>query len=91
VCVLGKHPQDTFDKGNFWRDSKALQLFHSDVVGPFPTLSFQGAHYFLTFTDDYSRNTWVYFLKKKGEVYDKFLMFKALFEKQSRNSINSYG
>jgi transposase InsO family protein len=41
----------------------------------------------LTFIDDYSRCTWVYFLKNKSEVFDNFLMFKALVEKQSGKSI----
>jgi len=56
-CVLGKHPQDTFDKGKYWRASEALQLVHSDVVGPFPTVSFQRARYFIAFIDDYSRRS----------------------------------
>jgi len=86
-CVLGKHPQDTFDKGKSWRASEALEIVHSDVAGPFPTLFFQGAHYLLTFIDDYSKHTWLYFLKNKSKVFDNFLMFKALVEKQSGNFI----
>jgi hypothetical protein len=86
-CVLGKHPQDTFDKGKSWRALEALQLVHSDIEGPFPTLSFQGARYLLTFIDDYSIRTCVYFLKNKSEAFDNFLMFKALVEKQTRKPI----
>jgi len=41
----------------------------------------------LTFIDDYSIRTWVYFLKKKSEVVDNFLMFKALVEKKYGKSI----
>jgi transposase InsO family protein len=43
--------------------------------------------YFLTFIDDFSRRTWVYFLKLKSEVFDKFLAYKALVEKQSGHQI----
>jgi hypothetical protein len=46
-------------------------------------LLFSGCKYFLTFIDDFSRRTWVYFLKLKSEVFDKFLAYKALVEKQS--------
>jgi hypothetical protein len=39
--------------------------------------------YFLTFIDDFSRKTWVYFLKRKSEVLNCFKDFKAIVEKQS--------
>jgi hypothetical protein len=41
-------------------------------------LSFQRAHYLLTFIDEYSKCTWVYFLKNKSEASDIFLVLKAL-------------
>ncbi|GKA21087.1 retrotransposon protein, putative, ty1-copia subclass [Tanacetum coccineum] len=36
-------------------------LIHTDVCGPFRTMSKQGASYFVTFTDDFSRYGYVYF------------------------------
>ena len=39
-----------------------------------------GFGYYITFIHDYSRNTWIYFLKAKNEVFDKFKEFKALIE-----------
>jgi hypothetical protein len=44
--------------------------------------SFSGCKYFLTLINDFSRRTWVYFLKIKSGVFDKFLAYKALVEKQ---------
>ena len=38
--------------------------------------------YYVIFTDDFSRNTWLYFLKKKPEVFNKFKEYKALVENQ---------
>ena len=46
-----------------------------------------GNKYVLTFIDDYTRKTWVYFLKQKSEVFEKFYHFKALVEKQSGHYI----
>ena len=43
--------------------------------------------YFLTLIDDFSRNTWVYLLKLKSEVFDKFWAYKILVEKQSRHQL----
>jgi len=35
--------------------------------------------YYVLLIDDYSRKTWIYFLKKKDDVFKKFKEFKALF------------
>eukprot|EP00253_Pinus_taeda_P010171 PITA_10171 len=37
--------------------------------------------------DDFSRNTWIYFLKKKSEVFDRFKEFKARVENQIEKKI----
>lgn len=42
----------------------------------------------MTITDDYSRKTWIYFLKKKVEVFSWFCHFKALIENQTEKKIN---
>jgi transposase InsO family protein len=52
------------------------------LCGPLSSPSFSGCKYFLTFIDDFSRHTWVYFSKLKSEVFDKFLAYKALVEKK---------
>jgi hypothetical protein len=64
-CVLRKHHRDSFDKRASWHASGPLQLVHSDLCGPLSSPSFSGCKYFLTFIDDFSRRTWVYFLKLK--------------------------
>ena len=43
--------------------------------------------YYVSFIDDFSRNTWIYFLRKKYEVFSKFKEFKALLENQLENKI----
>jgi predicted GIY-YIG superfamily endonuclease len=37
--------------------------------------------------DDYSRLTWVAFLKEKSEAFEKFKVFKALTKNQHRKKI----
>ncbi|GJR81635.1 zinc finger, CCHC-type containing protein [Tanacetum coccineum] len=49
-----------------------LGLIHTDVCGPFRIVSRQGASYFVTFTDDFSRYGYVYLLKHKYEVFETF-------------------
>eukprot|EP00253_Pinus_taeda_P023987 PITA_23987 len=43
--------------------------------------------YYVSFIDDFSRNTWIYFLKKKSEAFDRFKEFKALVENQTEKKI----
>jgi transposase InsO family protein len=56
-------------------------------MGPFPHPSISKARYVLTFIDDYSRYTWVYFLRQKFEVFEHLKDFKALVETQIGNKI----
>jgi hypothetical protein len=43
--------------------------------------------YYVSFIDDFLRNTWIYFLQKKYEVFGKFKEFKALVENQTEKKI----
>ena len=72
-----------FANGKSWRAKTPLHLVHSDLIGPLEHPSILGFTYVLTFIDDYSRRIWVYFLKQKNEVFDKFKEFKSFVEKQS--------
>jgi hypothetical protein len=57
------------------------------VFGPVPVPSLGKYVYYVSFIDDFSRNTWIYFLRKKSEVFDKFKEFKALVENQTEKKI----
>ncbi|GJQ92467.1 retrotransposon protein, putative, ty1-copia subclass [Tanacetum coccineum] len=50
------------------RETDLLGIIHTDVCGPLRHVSKQGASYFITFTDDYSRYGYVYLLKYKHEL-----------------------
>jgi hypothetical protein len=88
ICfVLDKHHRDHFDKRASWHVSGSLQLVHSDLCGPLYSSYFSGCKNLLTFIDDFSKHTWVYYLKLKREFFDKFLAYKALVEKQLGHQI----
>jgi hypothetical protein len=86
-CVLGKHPQEKFDKGKSQRASAPLDMIQSDLMGTFPHPSINKARFVLIFFNDFSRFTWIYFLRKKSEVFQHIKDFKALVETQSINKI----
>jgi hypothetical protein len=56
-------------------------------MGPFPHPSIRKVRFVLIFVDDFSRFTWIYFLRKKYEVFQHLKDFKALVETQSEKKI----
>ena len=82
-CVYGKQIRKSFPVGKALRASECLELIHADLCGPMQTKSLGGSRYFLLFTDDYSRMSWVYFLENKSEACRQFQKFKAMVENQS--------
>ena len=88
-CVLGKHHREMFERGKAWRAKEPLQLIHSDICGPLEVPSLSRTVYFLTFIDDFSRKSWVYFLKNKSEVFSIFQIFKSLVENEFGKKIKT--
>jgi transposase InsO family protein len=85
-CAQGKNINNPFPKSDH-KEKGILELIQSDVCGPMPSTSLSGYAYYVSFIDDYSRKTWVYFLKSKDEVLRKFKEFKALVENISERKI----
>ena len=86
-CALGKQHTFPFPKGKAWRAKEPLELVHSDVCGPMETTTDGGNRYFLTFIDDFTRMTWVYFLRLKSDVFAVFRKFQAMVERQSGHKL----
>ena len=82
-CLLGKQFHKSFPMESSSRAQKPIELIHTDVCGPIKPSSLGKSNYFLLFIDDFSRKTWVYFMKEKSEVFENFKNFKALVEKES--------
>jgi hypothetical protein len=85
-CAMGKYARRPFPPSKH-RSKWVLDLMHSDVCGPMSVESVSGFEYFVLFIDDYFRKTWIYFLKAKDEVFDKFQEFRALVENQTSRKI----
>jgi hypothetical protein len=54
-----------------------------------PIKSLGGSLYYVIFIDDYSRKTWLYLLKTKDEVFNKFQEFKAKIENLTNKKIKT--
>ena len=87
-CVLGKNVRSPYPSSDN-RSKGILDLVHSDVCGPMAVESMSGCLYFLTFIDDYSRKTWIFPMKAKGEVFSRFKEFKAEVENLTERKIKT--
>jgi hypothetical protein len=57
------------------------------VFGPVYVSSLDKSMYYVSFIDYFSRNTWICFLRKKYEVFDKFKEFKDPIENHTKKKI----
>ena len=53
-----------------------LEVVHTDISGPYSTTICSSRFFFLTFIDDFSRYGYLYLIKEKSDVLDKFKVFK---------------
>ncbi|KAL6320066.1 hypothetical protein AAG906_004463 [Vitis piasezkii] len=70
------------------RCDDVLELIHTNICGPFPTPSWNGQQYYITFIDDYSRYGYLYLIHDKSQSLDVFKNFKAEVENQLSKKIN---
>ncbi|RDX94220.1 hypothetical protein CR513_23419, partial [Mucuna pruriens] len=85
--MVGKQTRVSFKKHPPSKKLEFLELIHSDVCSPLKVKSFSGALYFVTFINDCSTKLWVYTLKSKNQVLEKFKHFQALVERQSGKKV----
>ena len=81
-CIIGKHKRDNFPCSTY-RSKKHLEIVHTDLCGSIQSQSIGGIFYFLTFIYDFSKKIWIYFIKKKSEMFSRFKDFKALTQRNS--------
>ncbi|GJU45594.1 retrotransposon protein, putative, ty1-copia subclass [Tanacetum coccineum] len=87
-CISGKMEIKPFTFASERADD-LLGIIDSDVCGPFRTTSREGANYYITFTDDFSRYGYVYLIKHKHEVFEMFKTFQNEVENQLGTTIKA--
>ncbi|GKC77522.1 retrovirus-related pol polyprotein from transposon TNT 1-94 [Tanacetum coccineum] len=68
ACSLGKSKKHTHKPKSDDSIQEKLYLLHMDLCGPMRIESINGKKYILVIVDDYSRFTWVKFLRSKDET-----------------------
>ena len=87
VCKLAKSKTLPFPT-SVHRVSSCFKIIHIDVWGMSSVVSYNCYKYFVTFIDDYSHFTWIYFLHSK--VFSMFKKFMTYVEAQFQSKIQTF-
>ena len=85
-CVLRKSSRTRF-KTTMHNTKGILDYIHSNLWGPSQIESLGGACCFLSMIDDFSRMIWVYPLRSKDQVVDRFKAWKTLIKTQNNRKV----
>ncbi|GJW53801.1 integrase, catalytic region, zinc finger, CCHC-type containing protein [Tanacetum coccineum] len=80
ACALGKskkHPHKSKAEDSM---QEKFYLLHMDLCGPMRVQSIYGRKYILVIVDDFSRFTWVKFLRSKDEVLEFLIKFLKMIQ-----------
>jgi hypothetical protein len=75
-CLMGKMTRMPFS-GSMERATDLLEIIHTDVCRPMSVPMHGGYHYFVTFPDDLSRYGYIYLMKQKSRMFEKFKEFRV--------------
>nr|GFB21730.1 hypothetical protein [Tanacetum cinerariifolium] len=80
ACAMGKSTRKTHKPKSEDTNQGKLYLLHMDLCGPMRVESVNGKKYILVIVDDYSRFTWVKFLRSKDETLDFIIKFLKMIQ-----------
>ncbi|GKE76404.1 retrovirus-related pol polyprotein from transposon TNT 1-94, partial [Tanacetum coccineum] len=75
ACEQGKSKKSSLPPKLVPSTKSKLELLYMDLCEPMRVASINGKKYILVIVDDYSRYTWVYFLRTKDEAPDMIIDF----------------
>ncbi|GJS21959.1 retrovirus-related pol polyprotein from transposon TNT 1-94 [Tanacetum coccineum] len=75
ACAMGKSKKKPHKPKSKDTNQEKLYLLHMDLCGSMRVASINGKKYILVIVDDYSRFTWVKFLRSKDEALDFIIKF----------------
>ncbi|GJZ48577.1 putative ribonuclease H-like domain-containing protein [Tanacetum coccineum] len=89
ACQLGKSKKHTHKPKTENTNLEVLSTLHTDVCGPMRVQTINGKKYILVIVNDYSRFTWVKFLRSKDETPEIIMNVSAFFIKRQFQGLHS--
>ncbi|KAG7599123.1 Zinc finger CCHC-type superfamily [Arabidopsis suecica] len=87
ACNKGKQIKVNHKKIPEIGSKKILELIHMDLMGPVQVESVNGKKYIFVLVDDFSRYTWVRFLREKSEAVESFKILALQLQNEKENII----
>ena len=89
ACIAGKQKGKAHPSKSIVTTFRPLELLHLDLFGPSNYDTLGGKKFGLVIVDDYSRYTWVFFLKSKDETQKCFIDFATQSQRQYDEKIKA--
>lgn len=89
-CLKGKQTRQSFPQASMYRATQPLELIHGDLCGPITPSTAAQKRYVFVLIDDFSHSMWTVLLREKNEAFEKFKVFKAQIEQETRASIKTF-
>nr|GEU92449.1 reverse transcriptase domain-containing protein [Tanacetum cinerariifolium] len=86
ACLLGKSKKQSHKPKSEDTNQEKLYLLHMDFCRPMRVESINGKKYILVIVDDYSRFTWVKFLRLKDEAPEFIIKFLKMIQDRLNES-----
>nr|GFB29900.1 retrovirus-related Pol polyprotein from transposon TNT 1-94 [Tanacetum cinerariifolium] len=80
ACAMGKSMKKSHKPKSEDTNQEKLYLLYMDLCGPMRVESVNGKKYILVIVDDYSRFTWVKFLRSQDEAPDFIIKFLRMIQ-----------
>ena len=88
-CAKGKNTKKTF-RSSESKEKRILEIIHFNVCSPMSSSSLSRYVYYVSFIDNFSKNTWIYFMKNKDKFFSKFKGFKTLIKNHTKKKIKTF-
>src|SRR3990167_11338230 len=89
ACTLTKSTRKPFQKDIDYGAVNIMDMFHTDIKGPFEQKSYDGFKYYQPYVDCASGRIFVVLLKSRKEAFDKFVKLKRLLETETDLKLKS--
>jgi hypothetical protein len=81
ACIKSKIMRKPLPKESRERTKAVGERVYMDVWGPARNATIDHKYYYISFTDDYSRESVIYLMKNKSEAFEKYKLYEAMMKR----------
>ena len=89
ACIKSKITCKPLPKESRERTKELGEHVYTDVWGPAHHVTINNKYYYISFTDDYLRESVIYLMKHKSEAFEKYKIYEAMIKTQRNVKIKS--